>query len=59
MGTLLLQPPPPKKNWGNARVIVGFYGDNGKLNGNYYLGTQRLSVYWEGQGGLSKEVKKA
>ena len=24
-------------HWGNIRVILGFYGDNGKENGNYYM----------------------
>ena len=24
--------------WGNIRVVVGLYRDNGKLHGNYYLG---------------------
>ena len=24
--------------WGNIRVILGLYGDNGKEDGNYYLG---------------------
>ena len=25
-------------NWGNSGVILGLYRDNGKENGNYYLG---------------------
>ena len=30
--------------WGNIRVIVGLYWDNGKENGNYY---SILEVYME------------
>ena len=27
---------------GNIRVILGLYGDNGKENGNYYIGLYRV-----------------
>ena len=27
--------------WGNTRVILGLYGDNGKENGNYSNGFYR------------------
>ena len=33
-------------HWGNIRFILGLYGDNGKLNGNYYL------VFWHRNSGL-------
>ena len=29
--------------WGNIRVMLGVYGDNGKWNGNYYLGFMDIS----------------
>ena len=26
------------RHWGNVRVMLGLYGDNGKENGNHYNG---------------------
>ena len=28
--------------WGNIRVILGLYGNNGKENGNYHNGLYRV-----------------
>ena len=31
-------------DWGYTRVILGLYWDNGKENGNYYLGFREFRV---------------
>ena len=34
-----------KTHWGNIRVILGLYGDNGTENSNYYSVFQRCALF--------------
>ena len=34
--------PSVDRTWGNPRVLLGLYGNNGKENGKYYNGLYRV-----------------
>ena len=44
-GSYEYSPPQVDRIWGNIRVILGLYRDNGKENGDYYLGFRVFMGY--------------
>ena len=40
-------------HWGNIRIVLGFYVDNGNENGNYYLAFRFQGVGKQGEAFLT------
>ena len=51
--------PGAQGSWGNIRVTVGLYGENGKQNGNYYmlLRVEGLGLKWDFLGIMEKKME--